>query len=43
MAALSIAEPIDYNDTDKFILVGRVGSTSTTGYIYAYAVLNLIV
>lgn len=34
MAALSIAEPIDYNDTDTFTLVGRVGSTSTTGYIY---------
>ncbi|MEM4611875.1 MAG: hypothetical protein QXS95_03935 [Candidatus Nitrosocaldus sp.] len=43
MAALSIAEPIDYNDTDTFTLVGRVASSSTTGYIYAYAVLNLIV
>lgn len=42
MAALSIAEPIDYNDTDTFTLVGRVASSSTTGYIYAYAVLNPI-
>ncbi len=40
--ALSIAEPVDYNDTDTFTLVGRAGSTSTTGYMYMLAVLNLI-
>ncbi|MCS7141292.1 MAG: hypothetical protein NZ888_03805 [Candidatus Nitrosocaldus sp.] len=43
MAALSIAEPVTNGDTDTFTLVGRVASSSTTGYIYAYAVLNLIV
>ncbi len=42
MSALSIAEVVDANDTDTFTLVGRVSSTSYTGYIYT-AVLNLIV
>jgi hypothetical protein len=42
MSALSIAEVVDANDTDTFTLVGRVGSTAYTGYIYT-AVLNLIV
>ncbi len=40
--ALSIAGPVGYNDTDTFTLVGRVGSASTTGYMYMLAVLNLI-